>query len=246
MTAPLQEPEIKTIRSRIDANGFAVVPSVATRALLGHPAAGDIAAFHATWDDLAVDHFMADGGRYRRRRHAVFQVTGDAIVRLPHQPHYQATEYNALNGGIERWFEPVGDEAAHSVVLTGLFDACREIFPLDPDSDYRAELHQFRIEATADAVGQPTPEGMHRDGVDWVCVMLMTRANLAEGTTSIARPDGTTLGAFTLTDAFDAVFLDDHRVMHGVTAVRPLDPARPAHRDVLVLTFKRLAPAGLR
>jgi hypothetical protein len=27
-------------------------------------------------------------------------------------------------------------------------------------------------------------------------------------------------------------------VKHGVTAVRPIDPARPAHRDVLVVTFR--------
>ena len=240
MTRSPTDPEMETLHSRIDDDGFAVVASAATRALLDNPTVGAVEAFQAAWDDLCVDQYMADGGRYRRRRHAVFQVSGDAIVRLPHQAHYQATEYNSLNGGIERWFEPVGQPAAHSAVLTGLFAACRQIFPLDPHHDYRAELHQFRIEATVDAAGQPTPEGMHRDGVDWVCVMLMKRANLAEGTTSIARPDGTTLGAFTLTDTFDAVFLDDHRVMHGVTAVRPLDPALPAYRDVLVLTFKSL------
>ncbi len=238
MTRSPSDPFIQAIRSRIDAAGFAVVPAAQTRRLLGDPTADDIEAFQATWNDLVVDAYMADGGRYRRRRHAVFQVHADTTMRLPHLPHYQSTEYNPLNGGIERWFAPVGEAAAHSPALTGLFAACRTIFPLDPHQDYRAELHQFRIEATAEAVGRPTPEGMHRDGVDWVCVMLMKRANLAEGTTSIARPDGTTLGAFTLTDPFDAVFLDDHRVMHGVTAVRPVDPALPAYRDVLVLTFK--------
>ena len=29
------------------------------------------------------------------------------IRRKPHQPHYQSRDYNPLNGGIERWFEPV-------------------------------------------------------------------------------------------------------------------------------------------
>jgi hypothetical protein len=33
--------------------------------------------------------------------------------------------------------------------------------------------------------------------------------------------------------------VDDRRVMHGVTPVQPLDPAEPAYRDVLVVTFKR-------
>ena len=30
-----------------------------------------------------------------------------------------------------------------------------------------------------------------------------------------------------------------HRVMHGVTPIRPIDPSRPGHRDVLVLTFRK-------
>ncbi len=37
----------------------------------------------------------------------------------------------------------------------------------------------------------------------------------------------------------DAALVDDSRVYHGVTAVHPLDPAKPAFRDVLVVTFRR-------
>src|SRR5438093_442030 len=49
---------------------------------------------------------------------------------------------------------------------------------------------------------------------------------------------GTPLGAFTLTHPFDATLIDDSRVAHGVTAVTPLDPARPGRRDVLVVTLR--------
>ncbi len=227
-----------TISHHIHETGFAIVPAPATRGLLGQIDEADIEAFAASWDDLALDTYMADGGRYRRRRHAVFAVSSGGVTRQADQPHYQSTAYNSLNGGIERWFEPVSDRIADGPVLQALFTACRNAFPLDGARRYRAELHQFRIEATADGAGLPTPEGMHRDGVDWVCVLLVRRTNLAEGTTSIARPDGEALGSFTLTQPFDAVFLDDHRVMHGVTAVRRLDPERPGYRDVLVLTFK--------
>jgi len=38
--------------------------------------------------------------------------------------------------------------------------------------------------------------------------------------------------------------VDDHRVFHGVTPVVPVDAGKPAHRDVLVLTFRRDVPAG--
>jgi hypothetical protein len=81
---------------------------------------------------------------------------------------------------------------------------------------------------------------MHRDGVDWVLVTLVRRENLAEGVTEIATSDGRSLGSFTLEQSLDSVLLDDRLVLHGVTPVRPLNVARPAWRDVLVVTFKRL------
>ena len=37
----------------------------------------------------------------------------------------------------------------------------------------------------------------------------------------------------------DAAIVDDSRVYHGVTPVEPLDPTKPAHRDVFVVTFKK-------
>ena len=242
MTDIPTESALGTIQHQIDETGFAFVPAGQVPNLPAIDHAGALQAFAASWSDLHLDRYMADGGRYRRRRHAVFAVSGETVSRLPDQPHYQGTEYNPLNGGIERWFEPVTGAVAHSPILDDLFAVCRTVFALADDRTYRAELHQFRIEADAESAGLPTPEGMHRDGVDWVCVLLIDRINLAEGTTSIARPDGTSLGTFTLTRPFDAVFLDDHRVVHGVTAVHRLDPAVPGYRDVLILTFKQNEP----
>jgi hypothetical protein len=100
------------------------------------------------------------------------------------------------------------------------------------------EVHQFRIEASPDVAGQPTPEGLHRDGVDWVFVMLVSRRNVAEGVTEIGAADGRRLGRFTLTEPGDAIFLDDRRVRHGVTPITPIDAAQPGHRDALVVTFR--------
>jgi hypothetical protein len=79
---------------------------------------------------------------------------------------------------------------------------------------------------------------VHRDGVDYVLVLLVGRDNIESGTTTIHRHDGTLLGSFTLATPLDAALVDDARVMHGVTAVRPIDAAKPAFRDVLVVTFR--------
>ncbi|MGO4781129.1 2OG-Fe dioxygenase family protein, partial [Lysobacter sp. 2RAB21] len=79
---------------------------------------------------------------------------------------------------------------------------------------------------------------VHRDGVDYVLVLLIDRHNIVSGTTTIHDGDRRLLGSFTLTAPLDAALVDDARVFHGVTAVTPLDPEREAHRDVLVVTFR--------
>jgi hypothetical protein len=183
---------------------------------------------------------MADGGRYRKRRHAVFDVSHGRIIRLPAQPHYQSRDYNALNGGIERWFESVSDAIGEGAVMVTVLKFCDALFDqLTEANAWHVEVHQFRIEAHTGEAGRPTPEGMHRDGVDHVLVLLVNRRNIASGVTSVHDLTGRALGQFTLTDPFDAALVDDARVMHGVTPVQLLDPAKPGYRDVLVVTFRR-------
>jgi hypothetical protein len=224
-------------------DGVAFVPAAAMRSALDAAATmPDWPAFAASWNTLGLDTYMADQGRYRRRRHAVFSAPAvGPILRQPHQPHYQTLDYNALNGGIERWFDPLGAELAEGPSLQTLLAFARDLFStLAPDVvHWFVEAHQFRIEARPGEPGEPTPEGMHRDGVDYVLVLLVRRDNIASGTTLIGGSDGSFTSSFTLVDPFDAVWVDDHRVHHGVTAVEPVDPTKPAYRDVLVLTFKR-------
>lgn len=223
------------------AGGHRYVPADASRALLESGGAlDDWPTFAASWNDMPVDGYMADGGRYRRRRHAVFKSQAGAITRAPHQPHFQSRDYNPLNGGIARWFEPVPDAIAQGATLQSVLRCCDQVFgTLAPHVPrWHIEVHQFRIEASASEHGRPTPEGVHRDGVDYVLVLMVRRHNIASGTTTIHSPDGRDLGAFTLRAPLDAVLLDDHRVFHGVTPVEPVDPAQPAWRDVLVVTFR--------
>ena len=58
--------------------GFAFVSASTMRRLLGSLA--DWAVFAASWDALGPDTFMADGGRYRKRRFAVFRASADGIA----------------------------------------------------------------------------------------------------------------------------------------------------------------------
>jgi hypothetical protein len=235
---------IEPLANAIERDGFAFVEAPEMRGLLGDAGMRDWNEFAASWNDLGVDAYMADGGRYRRRRFAAYRTSPEGVLRKPHQPHYQSRDYNPLNGGIERWFQPVTEAIGRHPVLDAILRTCHALFDrmtpaaVRPPS-WHVEIHQFRIEARPGEVGRPTPEGMHRDGVDWVLVLMVRRENVEAGETSICDLAKQPLGSFTLTQPLDAALVDDSRVYHGVTPVEPVDPARPAYRDVLVVTFRR-------
>jgi hypothetical protein len=238
----------RELQAAIERDGFAFMAGDAMRDLLAaHGSLSDWRRFVESWNHLGLDAYMADGGRYRRRRHAVYEArNGGSFERQAHQPHYQSLDYNPMHGGVPRWFEPVAADVGDGPSLRTILACCRSLFgALEPGTrTWRIEVHQFRIEARKGEQGRPTPEGLHRDGVDYVLVLLVDRQNIASGETAIHATDGRPLGHFTLTRPLDAALVDDRRVSHGVTPVEALDPGAPAHRDVLVVTFVRSETAG--
>ncbi|QRN52515.1 2OG-Fe dioxygenase family protein [Dyella caseinilytica] len=226
----------------VQRDGFCFVTADTMQPLL-QSAGGlsDWTHFAESWNRLGPDPYLAAKGRFRRRRHATFTARANGTIELaPHQPHFQSLQYNALQGDIERWFEPIEPAMANGASLRTILTFCNGFFSslAFGISQWHVEVHQFRIEANTGEAGEPTPEGSHRDGVDFVLVLLVDRHNIASGTTSIHAPDGKPLGDFTLTRPLDSALIHDPRVFHGVTAVTPLAAGEEAHRDVLVVTFR--------
>ena len=216
--------------------GFAVLAPAAVAALAGLP----LAAFDAllpSWDGLCSDDYLKDGGRYRRRRHSCFVVDGDVLRQVPHRMHWQPVEYNALHGGMERWFEPIEPATVAQPAWSALIGAlARTCSARRPASRWHVEAHQFRID-TSDGVGRPTPEGAHRDGVDFVAVLLVARHAIKGGETRVFEANGPAGQRFTLSEPWSLLLLDDARVIHESTPIQPL-AADGGHRDTLVLTFR--------
>ncbi|MCP4984371.1 MAG: 2OG-Fe dioxygenase family protein [Gammaproteobacteria bacterium] len=228
----------------LDEQGFLFVESRHTKELLSSIAASAIGEEHAfldSWNRLERDQYMADGGKYRKRRHATYAIhnAGEPAELMPYQPHYQTIDYNPLNGGVARYFAPILDDLHRSPTLAALLEFGNQIFSqVTANHQWHIELHQFRIEARDGKLGKPTPEGVHRDGVDFIIVVMIKRVNIDSGATTIFDLDNLLVGEFMLREAFDVALVNDRRVYHGVTPITQLDPLAEAYRDVLVITFK--------
>ena len=176
MNLPPPFTPLAQLDAELSLRGFAVLDAGSLARLAGLSEAA-LAAWAPSWDELPPDAFLRDGGRYRRRRHGCFvlrpgQATGQAgpVEAVPHRAHWQPVEYNALHGGIERWFEPLQPALAASKAwgpllqaLAGRAAALRGAG--SAQEPWFVEAHPFRIDTT-DGIGRPTPEGAHRDGVD--------------------------------------------------------------------------------
>jgi hypothetical protein len=233
LTPPYTHP--LNVRATLKEKGFALLPAADVAQLAGCSAQA-LLALNGFWDRLAPDRYLKDGGRYRSRRHGSCVISGGDVCSVPHRAHWQPLDYNALHGGMQRWFEPLEDAlflgaiSALLVWLGGLCDAMRG------PQKWFAEVHQFRID-TAGGMGRPTPEGAHRDGVDLVAVFLVARQKIKGGETRVFEADGPHGQRFTLTEPWSVLLLDDARMIHETTAIVPL-AQQLGFRDTLVVTLR--------
>ncbi|MBP6250676.1 MAG: 2OG-Fe dioxygenase family protein [Leptothrix sp. (in: Bacteria)] len=244
---PLVAPSPDEVGALLCNQGFVRLDAAGLVALTGQvPDA--LAGLTQAWQDLPSDTHLKDGGRYRRRRHGSYIQDLDrrTLSCVPHRPHWQPTTYNALHGGMLRWFEPLGAALATAPAFLALIGSLGELVAravhrteAEPAFDGRwfIEAHPFRIDTTG-GVGRPTPEGAHRDGVNFVAVLLVDRHAVRGGESRVFAADGPEGVRFTLEEPWSVLLLDDDRVIHETTPIQPALAEETGWRDTLVLTYR--------
>src|SRR6516162_4497216 len=242
-TAPVKNAR-SALAQELRSAGYAVLEPTAAHAALEL----DVAAFEGLrdrWLRLPRDPYLRDGGHYRARRHSSFIYTPGTreLAPVPQRPHWQPTTYNALHGGMLRWFEPIEPAVVTAPAFRGLLVSLGELFAqLQPVSRWYLEAHQFRID-TAGGIGRPTPEGAHRDGVDFVAVVLIGRHGVRGGETRVFEAEGSRGVRFTMLQPWSMLLMDDARVIHETTPLQSESTgsdslSEPGVRDTLVLTYR--------
>jgi hypothetical protein len=242
-TVPVNGPHAVLVHE-LRAAGYAVLGTAAASAALEL----DLAALdrlRESWERLRRDPYLRDGGHYRARRHGCFIYapgTGQLAAVAP-RAHWQPTTYNALHGGMLRWFEPIEPAVAGDPAFRQLLTSLGALFAqLQPVDRWHLEAHQFRID-TEGGIGRPTPEGAHRDGVDFVAVVLVRRRGVRGGETRVFEAHGSRGVRFTMEQPWSMLLMDDARVIHETTplqaeAATGATDGASGVRDTLVLTYR--------
>ncbi len=194
------------------------------------------------WNDLEPDNYLKNSGSFRFRRFANFYFQPDSqdICPLPHKPYFQDERLNNYAGGIQRELAQLKDSTLDNPFLHELIKFNFRQFPLDEgmsEQNWHVDVHLIRIVASPDEIGEPTPEGIHHDENDFICMHLVKRQNTLGGINTIYDNDCCLLKSFTLYSPMDSVIIWDPRAMHGVSPMMPLVPTRLAIRDMLLIGY---------
>ena len=197
----------------------------------------DLLALRPRWDDLPPDNYLKDGGHYRRRRHSCFVVQGDEVTQAPHRAHWQPVEYNALHGGMQRWFEPMAAGSRRGARLgAACCGASGRSAP--PSRAARPGTWKRTSSASTPKAASAGPRPRARTGMAWTSspCSWCAAAGIKGGETRVFDAEGPAGQRFTLTEPWSLLLLDDERVIHESTPIQPV--AAGGHRDTLVLTYR--------
>ncbi|MEU7133449.1 2OG-Fe dioxygenase family protein [Streptomyces sp. NPDC046261] len=206
-------------------------------AALGAVPADRVEEFTASWDDLPPDAYLGTDTPYRFRRYSSFRLHGDRLERLPHAAFFQDKAVNKVNGGVDRLFAPLSDAVAGGPALRAVVRTLQGRLPGPSAGIDTCGVHQIRVTATADSEGRPAPEGVHQDGHAYVAQVLIRRQDVQGAESCLYDLQGQPVHRALLTDPWETIVLDDRRVLHDVSAIRPAAGARSGIRDMLLVDF---------
>lgn len=193
--------------------------------------------YQTYFNDLGQDqhHPVANGGRTRRL--AQYRAEFDShtkyvsITKLRTQIFLQGPT-NKLTGHVEREFDDIIIDMKPFIAM-GLNAVDRNWSLADYPREWMVNLHMIRVHAQPDVHGVPVPEGLHKDGADFVIMGCVARENVKGGVSQLHESeDGPPVYGVTLMPG-EAILVDDREVFHMVSPLITKDGA--GYRDMLIM-----------
>jgi len=117
-------------------------------------------------------------GKYRLRRYSIVQCNGNCVG-LGQNSFIQSDEYNKFQGNMSRTFEPIEPKVIESVGMLEMSCMFKDACCLPEDQ--KIEVHQMRIVTIGRGETPVSPEGIHQDGFDYICMVGIARYNVVGG-----------------------------------------------------------------
>ena len=191
-----------------------------------------------SFDGLIKDPYVPNEFGIRKRRFGRFHWIRDEQLRLVSGTTFvQSSKINRIAGDIQREFAPLEESFQDSYLLNRLIENLAKKIN-STSKEWKVNVHQFRVEARG-GPASAAPEGIHRDGHDFIAIISCNRHNIEGGYNRIYNDQKELLLETMLDQPFDTLLINDRLTYHDVT---PFQAPRNSigHRDTLVIDFNSL------
>ncbi|UGT61095.1 2OG-Fe dioxygenase family protein [Nocardia asteroides] len=202
--------------------GVHLLPAAETARRLG-ASPGTWDRFRKHWEELRVDRTRTGVHSRTLHRCGHFQVSLTGAFEL--LAHRQGGEPQA---------DALTDSFATDPLLAGLLRLLLEFAAeLDDATLWDVRAHPLReLAATETAAATP-----RRLDVTLAAQLLVSRDNAEGGAATLSTADGTPVRTVAPDEPGTLLLIDDRRIRHAQSAIRPVAASRPALRDLLEVTF---------
>jgi len=236
------QPLAQELQSQLTSNYFALLSG--KDIIERHSfATQEITEFKNFWNDLELDPYMPDGGKYRSR--SIGYLSYDLITKTlkPITDNIAFVQSKAINkfvGDVERVFAPAKEDFVNSSLLSSIIKFVIENLPISKDTgakEIKINVHQMRIKASYGAIGLPTPEGIHQDGHKFVSQHLISRSHISGGISGLYTLSENPLIHKQLFEFLDTIVVSDEHVKHDVSPIYSFSNLEEGYRDMLIIDY---------
>lgn len=196
----------------------------------------NLEGFKQFFTELPADPYVK--GNYRFRRLSRFKVFSDELIKLPHGYLFQSKKYNPLLGDLKREFAELDDAMIELDDFKKLIFEFSYLCKLNPE-EMEIGVHQIRTTCSPSNYGNPAPEGIHRDGTDFIGIFSVQRENIQGGETHLYKSKKDSPVFSKILNPGELLLVNDHEFFHFTTPIKPTF-SDEGTRDVFVLTSPSL------
>jgi hypothetical protein len=188
--------------------------------------------FATFFANLPLDPYIE--GSYRRRRFSRFKGDPDNLTRLEHKYFEQGSAVTNLAGGIKRDFAELEEDIVRLPEFQFFVSRFVDFSKIELETT-EIGIHQIRIVASPDEVGEPAPEGIHQDGFDFVGIFCISREHVRGAETHLYEDPGNAPIFAKELQPGEFVLINDRKLYHFTTGMKPVGVVEGT-RDVFVMT----------
>lgn len=174
-------------------------------------------------------------GRFKHIAWLKVDLHRDSVQVLDNEPLFQPKEFNPTHGDLVRNYDQCEQSFLDRPDTMAFIKDFAAFWKVDANDVILFQMQ--RVRADVDVAGEPTVEGVHRDGIQALAVTCVNRVNVVGGESIVYEDQaGKHPVLRTMLEPGNSLYMQDMFLYHYVSPIKSADGINPGYRDIIIMT----------